>query len=517
MAHTETRWREGSRGGAGAATAPFLLSETEDAVGKVARLLVPALRWSAETGFGDCRGTVERGLEMGVGGFILFGGDAEAVRALTAELHERAPHPLLIASDLERGAGQQFRGATPLPPAAAFGALDEPETTARAGELTAREARALGINWIYAPVGDVDLEPENPIIGVRAFGEEPELVARHVAAWVRGCTRGGALSCVKHFPGHGRTVGDSHIEQPAVQADRETLEDDLRPFRAASAAGVDAVMTAHVVYPALDPERPATLSGPILRGLLREEMGFDGLVVTDAIIMEGLTKGGDEGSASVEAVAAGCDVLLYPQDLDGVAAALDDALAHGRLDAARVDDALRRVDAAARRVAGGPAGSFGRDDDRRWALETGVRALRVARGTPALPEGGRVRLVQIEDDSGGPYPPYPREAFPAALRAAGVALADDAPLLVTLYSDIRAWKGRPGISAAARNRLRALTDAAPDAVVVLFSHPRLAAEIPSARNLLVAWGGESLMQEAAVAWLTGTEGGLAGLGGGMDR
>jgi beta-glucosidase-like glycosyl hydrolase len=483
----------------------------------VARLLLPVIRWDAENGFEGYRESIERGLELGVGGFILFGGEARAVRALTDELHRRAPHPLLIASDLERGAGQQFRGATPLPPAAALGSLDDEALAERAGELTAREARALGVNWIYAPVADVDLEPENPIIGVRAFGSAPDGVARQVAAWVRGCTRGGALSCAKHFPGHGRTVGDSHIERPTVRVSREQLEQDLAPFRAAIGAGVDSLMTAHVAYPALDPEgRPATLSPPIIGGLLRGELGYGGLVVTDAIIMEGMTEGGSEATASVEALAAGCDALLYPQDNEAVIAEVRAAVGDGRLPRERVEDALRRIAEAAERVAGPAGGEWGADDDRRWALETAVRTLRVCRGEPRLP-AGRIRIEEIEDDGGGPWPPYPRHAFPAALRAAGVEVADDGAPLVVLYSDIRAWKGRPGISAAARERVRELTAAHPDATVVLFSHPRLASDIPTAGNLLAAWGGEGIMQEAAVAWLTGQTGGMVGLGGGLDR
>ena len=483
----------------------------------VARLLLPAIRWSPEDGFEGNRETIERGLELGVGGFILFGGEARQVRALTDELHRRAPHPLLIGSDLERGAGQQFRGATPLPPAAALGWLDDEAATARAGELSAREARALGVNWVYAPVADVDLEPENPIIGVRAFGARPDDVARHVAAWVRGCARGGALSCAKHFPGHGRTVGDSHIERPSVGAPRAQLEQDLAPFRAAVRAGTDSMMTAHVVYPALDPAgRAATLSPPILGDLLRGELGFGGLVVTDAIIMEGLTEGGSEAAASVQAVAAGCDVLLYPQDAGAVMRELEAAVADGRLPRERVEDALRRIASAAERVAGPLEAAYGAEEDRRWALDVARRAFRVCRGEPRLP-GGRVRIIEIEDDAGGPYPPYPRTAFPAALRAAGIELADDGAPLVALYCDIRAWKGRPGISPAARQRVREITAEHPDATLVLFSHPRLADQVPTAAHLLAGWGGEAIMQEAAVAWLTGEEGGIAGLASGLDR
>jgi beta-glucosidase-like glycosyl hydrolase len=484
---------------------------------KLGRLLLPALRWDAEHGFGKAMAEADRAIELGVGGFILFGGDAEAVRDLTSRMHARSPHPLLIGSDLERGAGQQFRGATPLPPAAALGALDEEDTVSRAAELTAREARALGVNWVYAPLADVDLEPDNPIIGTRSFGTDPARVASMVGAWVSGCTRGGALSCAKHFPGHGRTVGDSHIERPSVSVTAGDMEADLEPFRAAIAARVDAMMTAHVSYPGLDPSgAPATLSKPILDQLLRRDMGFEGMVVTDALIMEGFIEDLDEGAAAVMAMNAGCDVLLYPQDTAAVITALESALASGALPERRVEEALGRMSDAAERVAGPPEGEWGTDDDRRWALETAVRTMRVIRGNPSLP-AGPVRMVEIEDDAGGPYPAYPRTAFPAALRRAGVELNEQGSPLIVIYCDIRAWKGRPGLSPAARERVAELMASSPEAPVILFSHPRLAAEIPAARHLLAAWGGESLMQEAAVAWLTGATGGLPTAASGLDR
>ncbi len=482
----------------------------------LARLLLPALRWS-DRGYEDARDTIEHGLALGVGGFILFGGEASAVRELTAELHERSPHPLLIASDLERGAGQQFRGATPLPPAAALGSPAEREITRRAAELTAREARALGVNWIYGPVADVDLEPRNPIIGTRAFGRVAEGVAVQVAAWVQGCAEGGALSCAKHFPGHGRTVGDSHIERPCVESSRQDLEADLLPFRAAIEAGTDAVMTAHVCYPPLDPEGlPATLSPRILGDLLRDELGFRGLVVTDALIMEGFIEDTDEAHAAVQAVAAGCDALLYPQDTDTVVRELEAALEDGRLSSERAEEAIRRIAAAAERVAGGPTGEWGREEDRRWALEIALRSVRVLRGSPALPRGP-VRLVEIDDDIGGPFPPYPRDALPAALQAAGVELREEGSPLVALYCDVRAWKGRPGISADARQRVDEVTGRSLDTTVLLFGPPRFAEDLTTPRHVLVAWGGEALMQEATVAWLTGGRGGLPSASEGLDR
>jgi beta-glucosidase-like glycosyl hydrolase len=472
----------------------------------VARLLFPALRWQAESGFAGEAATVETALELGVGGFCLFGGTQDAVRALTAMLRAESAHRLLIASDLERGAGQQFGGATALPPPAALGALDDLDVTRRAAALTAREALALGVNWIYAPVADVDVEPRNPIIGTRAFGADPAAVARHVAAWIEGCRTAGALSCAKHFPGHGRTVEDSHATLPVVLADATALEaTDLVPFRAAIEAGTDSVMTAHVAFPALDPSaRPATRSAAILQGLLRGRLGFEGLVATDALIMEGALEGG-EARATVEAVAAGCDAALYPRDLRAVARALD-AAAGRALTVARIDEALARLDAAAERAPAGGTGGVGGGGDATWAADVARRACVVVRGRPRCDSA--VQLVTIDDDVGGPYPAPPRDAFPAALALAGARVhavdhIDEAgpPVIVAVYADIRAWKGRPGLSPPARARLERTLAAAPDATVVLFGHPRLAVEL-SGGSVLAAWGGEPHMQTAAAARLT---------------
>ena len=466
------------------------------------RVLFPAIRWDPARGFAPAARGIDRALELGVGGFILFGGPAPAVRELTAELRARSAAPLLLGADLERGAGQQFAGAVSLPPAAAFGAIGDPDATRRAGELTGREARALGVDWVYAPVADLDAEPANPIVGTRAYGGDPAVVSAHVAAWIDGCRRAGALACAKHFPGHGRTLTDSHLGLPVVGAPRPVLEADLQPFRAAVEHGVDAVMTAHVAYPALDPDGgPATLSPAILTGLLRGEFGFRGLVVTDALVMAGvLGAGADEARAAVAALAAGCDALLYPADLERVAAAL--AAGGGR---PRIDEAARRVEDAARRVATPRPHEWGRAEDRDWARDVAARALRVVRGAPAV-AGRRVDLVTVDDDLGGPFPPGPRTAFPATLAACGIEVREAAgsgqPAVIALYADIRGWKGRPHVSTAARERVAEALAVRPDAAVVLFGHPRLADEVPGTA-VLAAWSGDVVMQEAAAGWLAG--------------
>ena len=474
---------------------------------RVGRVLFPAIRWHPVDGFTSAARSIDVALELGVGGFILFGAPATAVVDLTATLRARSSAPLLIGADLERGAGQQFPGAVSLPPAAAFGALGDLGATRRAGQVTGNEARALGVDWVYAPVADLDVEPANPIVGSRAYGADPAVVAAHVAAWIEGCRSAGALACAKHFPGHGRTVTDSHLGLPVVDAARSVLEADLRPFRSAVAHGVDAVMTAHVAYPTLDPSgRPATLSPEIVTGLLRKQLGFHGLVVTDALVMAGvLGPDGDEAQAAVRALAAGCDALLCPADPEGVAAALASARSRSLSDA-RIAEAARRVEDAARRIASPRPGEWGRVQDRDWALDIAARTLRVVRGAPA-PAGRRVDLITIDDDVGGPFPPGPRSWLPAALAASGIEVREAAgadpavhPAVVALYADIRGWKGRPHVSTAARERVRDVLAVHPDATVVLFGHPRLAAEVPG-EAVLAAWSGDRVMQEAAARWL----------------
>jgi beta-glucosidase-like glycosyl hydrolase len=469
------------------------------------RLLFPAVRWRAGPGFGDEAAAIDEALRIGVGGFCIFRGAAAEVLALTRSLRQRSRFPLLIASDLERGAGQQFTGCTQLPPLAAIGSLDEVATTRAAAALTAREARAVGVNWLFAPAADVDLEPRNPIVGSRAFSGSAPHVARHVAAWIDGAHDAGVLCCAKHFPGHGRTTADSHAALPRICHARADLEQDLLPFRAAIAAGVDSLMTAHVVYDALDATTAATLSRRVLSGLARDELGFRGLIITDALNMAGVQKAvqGGEAAAAVAALDAGCDALLYPDDPAAVARALDEAVRRGG-SAARAGDALQRVAAAAQRAPQQAHGSWGAAADREWADGLALRCIGAIRGTPRAAPACTV--VTLDDDAGGPHEQPSRVPFIESLRGAGIDVAEAAePLpgrhaVIAVYSDIRAWKPAPGLSPAARARLEAVLAQAADASVVFFGHRRLAHDV-AGENVACAWGGEAVMQRAAARWL----------------
>lgn len=465
----------------------------------LARCIMPALRWSAATGFGHEEPAIARALELGVGGFIIFGGTAEAVRALSAELRRRAARPLLVASDLERGAGQQFEGLTSFPPPRALASLGREDVVAWAASVTAREARRLGINWVLAPVADLDCLPENPIVQTRAFAEDPAEAARYVAAWVRGCQEAGALACAKHWPGHGRTAKDSHDVLPVVTAPASVLEEqDGAPFRAAIAAGVAALMTCHVAFPALDPfGLPATLS-PTMLGALRRD-GFAGLVVTDALIMEGATQGRPEAQAAVAAFAAGCDILLYPRDPAAVVAALEEAARSGRLPPGRADEALARYGEALARAEGAVAAP-GRLTPFASAEALADALLARAQWRGAAPRlRPPVELVAVDDDLGGPYPPSPSDGVRRALEAAGVPLGPGGSRVVLAFAEPRAWKGRAGFGEEARTALAAAADAD---LVVLFAHPRLVAEVPGSGPVLGAWHRQELMQAAAARWLS---------------
>jgi beta-glucosidase-like glycosyl hydrolase len=469
-----------------------------------ARLLLPALRWREETGFAHEGDAAARALDLGVGGFIIFGGTADAVRALTADLRTRAGRPLLLAADLERGAGQQFAGLTEFPPPAALASLDDPAAIRWAATTTAREARSVGVRWVLAPVADLDNEPRNPIVQTRAFSADAADAAAAVAAWVAGCAAGGALSCVKHWPGHGRTTADSHDGAPAVFARARELGEDLLPFEAGIRAGASAVMTAHVAFPALDASGvPATFSGPILSHL--RAGGFDGPVVTDALIMEGALAGGEDPPA-VRALRAGCDLLLYPPDPAGALTEIAAALAQGRLPPSRIAEALRRYEGLLRQAESAePVETSGAPPyPSSAALADALLTRGVVRGAPPPALRGPISLAVVDDDVGGRWPAGPADRTEQALRAAGVAVGRGGDRIVLAFAEPRASKGRAGFSAENRRRLGELAGAA--RVVILFGHPRLAEEIPGTAPVLLAWHRQRLMQEAAARWIAGRTG-----------
>ncbi len=337
--------------------------------------------------------------DFGAGHVIFFKRNVdspEQVADLVCELQSLArtaghEQPLLIAVDQEGGRVARLREPWAVwPPLRALGRTGSEEMSRRMGEALAAELSACGIRCNLAPVMDVDTNPANPVIGDRSFGDDPALVGRLGAAMIRGLQGGGVAACAKHFPGHGDTVVDSHLELPVIEHPRARVDDvELRPFRAAVDAGVASIMTAHVLFPELDPAVPATLSPTVVDGILRREMKYDGLVFSDDLEMKAVAARWEPAEAAVLAARAGCDVLLVCREAEAQVASAEGlirALESGALPWAGMDDALRRV----RRLKEGFVAPHTDPDPRQARLAAGggraqVLALEIAErgGVPA--------------------------------------------------------------------------------------------------------------------------------------
>src|SRR5690348_3672087 len=377
--------------------------------------------------------------DLHVGGFIVIthGSPLGVVKSqayptavLANQLQAKSKLPLLIGADFERGTAMRYDEGTSFPTAMAVAAGGNPKDAYTMGKITALEARATGVNWVYAPDSDVNNNPTNPIINTRSFGENPQRVAEYVAAFVRGVQENGALATAKHFPGHGDTSTDSHMDLPVIKASRKRIESlELVPFRAAIAAGADSIMTGHLAIPALEPnpDVPATLSPNILNNLLRKELGYQGLVVTDAMDMGGITVRYAPGNAAVRAFAAGVDALLMPPVPDAAVDALKDAVISGRISRERLDASVRRILQAKARLGlyktrlvdvNALNRNFGKVEWQKEAQDISDRGVTLLRDTARrLPLDGtkpmRALLVTLYGDP----EPYPGEDLERELRS----------------------------------------------------------------------------------------------------
>ncbi len=350
-------------------------------------------------------------------GAILFARDLQSIAAaqnLVARLRGSNRTPPLIAVDQEGGPITRLKAiGTSTPSAMALGAADDEALTQDIYALIGAELAALGINLDLAPVADLNSNPRNPVIGLRSFGDDPQRVARHVSAAIRGLHDAGVAAAAKHFPGHGDSEADSHHTLPIVGHDLTRLrEREFVPFRAAIGSGVDVVMSAHVAFPAIDPTGvPATLSRAILTGLLREELGFDGVICTDAMDMKAIAGTYDSGDAAIRAVAAGADLVLFERadNAARAAGALRDAVRAGTLDPGAVEKSLARVEALRGKLAASSrhvdAAGIGSDEHRVRAQEAERRAVTLVRDPhsvlPLRPAAGdRILVVNFASGAG---------------------------------------------------------------------------------------------------------------------
>jgi beta-N-acetylhexosaminidase len=474
------------------------------------------------------RGDVIRHVrENHVGGVIWFESTTRATAEMNAELQLLAQTPLLISADLEAGMGMRFTDATWWPPAMAIAATGDPAFAEEMGRVTAIEALAIGVNHILAPVADVNVDPLNPVINTRSFGEDPREVARYVAAFVRGVQGEGALATAKHFPGHGDTHVDSHRALPLLDVSRERLERiELVPFRAAIEAGVASVMLGHLGVPALDdtpaPVRaefenvygttrdevtrggvlPATVSPKIIR-LLRD-LGFDGLAITDSFDMGGLAAHFDPGEAAVRAIEAGEDQILFSADTDAAIAAVKRAVHTGRIAETRIDESVGRILRAKRGATGSqPVGQRAESPPVHMAASIAQRAITLVRDEHGhLPlRGDDFTAVVVSD-----LPePNPIEIAVRELNASRVLAIDassgdvevDGAIVMLLALRPKSGAGRIAMPAAAR---RLAERHARDVIAVSFGSPYVLRDF---RTAVCAYGIQPVMQRAAIRAIRG--------------
>jgi beta-N-acetylhexosaminidase len=456
--------------------------------------------------------------------------------AITNELQQHAKVPLLVGADFERGTGMRLDEGTSFPSAMAIAATGDPNLAYAAGKTIAIEARAAGVQWIFAPDADVNNNPDNPIINFRSFGEDPKSVAEYVAQFVRGVEENGALACAKHFPGHGNVSVDSHLALAVVAGDRRELENtELVPFRAAIAAGVGSIMPGHLAVPALEPDTnlPATLSRKILTGVLSDQMKFRGLIVTDSLEMGGVTSLYPPGEVAVRAVEAGADVLLMPPVPDAAMAGLEEAVRSGRLSLKRIDASVRRIlEAKARlglsrnRLVDVPRlnEKFALPEYEAQAQAIADRSVTLLRDAPRLlpldsTRPLRVLLLSLSADPD----PSPGEVLTSEIRSrvdslivlrADTQFASVSNLklpppdsydvaIAALFVRVTDRKGHVGFPDDQRDFVNQLLAAGKPTVMVAFGSPYLIERFPNAKTWLADFSTNDVSQRAAARALFG--------------
>ena len=512
---------------------------------KIGQLLVPRTMFTSAGGFrsldSDEFQRIRREIvDFHVGGYHVHGGDAAGIAVLINEMQRAARVPLLITADLEGGAGYVIPAATRFPLAMAIGATGSDELAYQSAKATAREGAAIGIGIDFYPVVDVQNNPGNPIINIRSFGEDVARVSALTRAYVRGVQEGGMLATAKHFPGHGDVASDSHLELPVITFDRARLDAiELPPFRAAIEEGVAAVMSAHIHLPALEPEKglPATMSKKVLTDLLRNDLRFQGLVITDAMDMHAITKNFGDGDAAVRSVEAGADIVLYA-NVEPTFTALKAALASGRITQAQIDASVRRILAAKARLG---LDRYRPSDLTRLAQSVGTRAhrdlaqriadeavtlVRDEHNAVPLKTSAEKRVLHInllDSRSGWREGPVGRvmsaeiaKRFPKALTiqlddgttrnefemATKMAGMVDA-VVVSAFIRVAAYKGSIDLTADQSRFLRELSASQTPFVFALFGSPYLLHHVPELPSYVLAYDTFPGAELAVVKAITG--------------
>jgi beta-N-acetylhexosaminidase len=484
--------------------------------------------------FAELRRQVEQNK---IGGFTLFRGEANSIAALTNELQKLSKIPLFFAADYERGLRMQSRTGTPFTTNMGVAATGDAQAAYRQGKIICEEMRATGVNWLFAPVADINNNPDNPVINVRSFGADPLRVGEFVTALARGVREANCLSTLKHFPGHGDTATDSHIGLSVIAADRARLDAvELAPFKAAIDAGVaDSVMTAHLAVPKVTgDELPATLNPKITIDILRNELKFGGIVTTDSMEMGAITKNFPNGRSAVMAIKAGADVVLFPPQVDRAIEAIEAAVKANEISEARIDESVRRLLAAKYRL-GLIENRFvdparvnqivERPENVREANQTAEKSITLLRnsddifplttaranktlfvvvaadddaieGAALIPEiqrrAARARIVRLD-------PRSTSEEYEKILREAGQFES----VILAPFVKRAALKGTVALPENQTAFVRQMIALKKPVAVVAFGSPYLIRQFPEAKNYVVAYAIEEVAQTAAARAMFG--------------
>lgn len=503
---------------------------------KIAQLVVPWIPGAYAAFDDEAFAQAQRWVDsLHIGGLIVSIGSPFDVAAKLNRLQQRSVLPLLVASDLEGGTAIRLNGGTPFPPNMGVGATGSDSDAYELGRITALEGRAVGIHLAFAPVADVNNNPLNPIINTRSFGEDPQAVGRLVAAEIKGLQDHGMLATAKHFPGHGDTGTDSHISLPVLTSGWGRLTTmEMVPFRSAIAAGVSAIMSAHIALPGMDAGqlRPGTVVPGILTGLLRDSLGFKGLVVTDALNMGGVasTYGAE---ASVKAFVAGADLLLQPADPRAAINAMAAAVARKEISTARLDRSVRKVLELKRQL-----GLFGRRtvsldsipaivgraEFQTEARDMAARSIVMVKDSAGLVHGLKARRQAMtlvtygEEDARGlgntlagelRARGFPVTVFklwpgsgPASYDSAVVAI-ERSPLTLFGTADRPVpWRGTLGLPQAMMDLMRMTAGRRPT-IVVSLGNPYLIADLPEVGSYLIGWRSNTVTEQAVARALAG--------------
>jgi beta-N-acetylhexosaminidase len=513
---------------------------------KVGQLVVPRISGAYMPGEGaEYERLKEWIVKYGIGGVIITQGPPLEMAAKLNTLQRLADVPLLVTADMEHGPGQILMagiimpygidngGATRFPPLMALGATGDEQFAYELGRITAVEGRAAGVHVTFSPVVDVNNNPNNPIINTRSYGEDPALVARMASAHIRGIQDNGMMATAKHFPGHGDTGTDSHVNLPVITVSKSRADAvELPPYQSAIHNNVGAIMSAHIAFPALTGDSvPGTLNHKILTGLLRDELKYQGIIFTDAMDMGAIINTYGRTNASVLALKAGADVLLQPfgQDVPAIIDAIVAAVEKGELPETRINESLRRMLNAKMRAGlhrertvdiNRVQDKLGILSHQQRAQEAADRSITVPRDQQKLlPIRGRVLSVVYADD----YDPYTGRIFQNALRAAlpnlrtlfidANATVDEIRTMATLadsaevvmfspYIRVTAAKADLAIPTGIAAAVNAIAARKPT-IVTSFGNPYILAQFPNISTYVLAWGQWDVSQRAAAKALTG--------------